>query len=308
MPSRDTWHFCFIILSFAKINKMNKRLLAFSVISVLALFVFMKFSYSNKNFAPVGNTNAPNETSCARSGCHNSFALQQNMMDRISITANGTEVDANFTYTPNTNYSMVFSILQPRSRNGFSLTVLNENNEYTGTLAASGAPNAQLNNGSGANSSRKYVGHTNSSGVSTWNFTWTAPSDSQVVSFYGIANLTNSNDNDNGDSILTVVRTFTMEAQADTSTGIQSKDLQEELRIINNPSNNNSVQFSMDVVSPKLFSFEVFNLNGQLILSESKFLHSGTQSLNLALVSSPGIHLLKVSSENKFASYKLILQ
>ncbi|MEZ4979850.1 MAG: choice-of-anchor V domain-containing protein [Chitinophagales bacterium] len=286
---------------------MNKRLLSFFFVSVIVFIVFMSVSYSNKNSAPVGNTNAPNESSCASGSCHSSFALQQNLMDRISITANGIEVDANFTYSPNTSYAMVFSILQPRSRNGFSLTVLNENNQYTGTLAATGAPNAELKNGSGANSTRKYVGHTNSSGVSTWNFTWTAPSDSQQISFYGIANLSNNNNNTNGDSILTVVRTFTMEDTGDTSTSISNRELQDELRIVNNPLSKQHIQFSVDVLSPKLFQFEVFNLNGQLIYSEEKFLHSGIQNINLPISSTTGIHIFKVSSENKFASYKLIL-
>ncbi|MCB0509178.1 MAG: T9SS type A sorting domain-containing protein, partial [Bacteroidetes bacterium] len=107
--------------------------------------------------------------------------------------------------------------------------------------------------------------------------------------------------------ILTVVRTFTMEATGDTSTSISDRELQDELRMINNPLNKQNVQFSVDVLSPKLFEFEVFNLNGQLIYSEERFLHSGLQNVSLPISSTTGIHIFKVSSENKFASYKLIL-
>jgi hypothetical protein len=291
---------------------MNKRLLSFTIIAIFAFFIFRGVSYSNKNFAPVGNTNAPNETSCARSGCHSSFSLQQNMMDRISITANGVEVDANFTYTANTTYNMRYEILQPKSRNGFSLTVLNASNQFVGTLAAPGAPNAQLSNGSGANSSRKYVGHTNTSAVSVWDFTWTAPSDSQVISFYATSNLSNNNDNTNGDSILAIIRTFTMESSSDTivdttGTAIFSRNLIEELTIINNPTEKQNLQFSLEVVDVKSFSFELYDLNGKQMIKDERVLHTGKQIISIPVEVSNGLYILKVSSQGRSASYKVLL-
>jgi hypothetical protein len=279
---------------------MNKRILAFTIITSLALFVFTSISYSNRNFAPVGNTNAPGENTCAKSGCHSSFPVQGNLSSRITITVDGVEMDENFEYTKGTTYNMNFLINNAKARNGFSLTMLNTNGELIGTLATN-SNDAQLSNGAAG---KKYVGHTNSLGVSTWDFQWTAPLDSQLVTIYSIANLTNNNNATTGDSILT--KSFSFTAMADSvSTAIVSRSLTEQVQIINSM-NNNGVAFNIDVNEVKYFSCEIIDLNGALVFNKEYLLHSGKQHIAIPVLGDKGLYFLRISSGSNASTYKFI--
>ena len=279
---------------------MNKRLLAFTAITSLALFVFTSISYSNKNFAPVGNTNAPGENTCAKSGCHSSFSVQSNMPARITITADGVDMDANFQYTKGATYNMKFLINNAKARNGFSLTMLNPNGELVGTLATN-SNDAQISNGAAG---KKYVGHINSLGVSFWDFEWTAPTDSQVVTLYSIANLTNNNNATSGDSILT--KSFTFTAKADTTaTAIISRELTENIQVIN-AIENGGVAFNIDVNEVKYFNCEILDLNGSIVFNKKYLLHTGQHHISIPVLNNKGLYFLRISSGSNSSTYKFI--
>jgi hypothetical protein len=283
---------------------MNKRLLASTVITSLALFLFTSISYSNKNFAPVGNTNAPGENTCAKSGCHATFPVQGNMPARITITADGIEIDANFKYAKGTTYNMNFLINNAKARNGFSLTMLNSNGELVGTLATS-SNDAQISNGVAG---KKYVGHTNSLGVSSWDFQWTAPLDSQVVTVYSIANLANNNNATSGDSILT--KSFSFTALADTTadttgTAILSRTLTENIQVIN-AIENGGVAFNIDVNEVKYFNCEIMDLNGAIVFRKEYLLHTGQHHIAIPVLNNKGLYFLRISSGANSSTYKFI--
>ena len=278
---------------------MNKRLLSFSIISALALFVFTSISYSNKNFAPTGRTNAPGESSCAASGCHNSFSLQENLASRITITVDGVDMDNSFKYIPGTTYDMKFLINDAKARNGFSLTILNASGQFVGDLVTS-STDAQVNTSFG----KKYVGHTNSSGVTFWNFQWIAPVDSQVLSLYSVANLTNNNNATSGDSILT--KSFEFTALRDSvQSGILNTSLTEKVEMINTGNQHGAV-FNITVDEVKYFTCEVFDLNGKLVANEEYLLHSGKQNLSVPFTGDKGIYFLKLSSKGKSSTFKFM--
>lgn len=274
---------------------MNKRLLAIILVSAISFGVFRSISYSNKNFAPVAHTNGPGENTCARSGCHSSFALQENMPARLSITVNGNEMDSNFEYTKGETYNMQFTIQNAKARNGFSLTILDPNGSLAGDLSTS-STDAQVSNGPGG---KKYVGHTNSLGLSSWDFDWTAPTDSLELTVFSIANLTNNNNNTSGDSVLT--KTFSFTAKADTTndtTSIRSRELTENIQVISDLSEN-GVVFNIEVDNAKPFTFNIYNALGQIIESKEYFLHSGKQQIKIPFTSEKGIYFLQSASQGK---------
>ncbi len=283
---------------------MYKRLLAVVLVSTISLGVFRSISYSNRNFAPVANTNAPGENSCARSGCHSTFGLLENLEERLSVLVDGANMDANFEYSPGSTYNMQLSIQNPKARNGFSLTVLNQAGEMAGNLSTS-SNDAQVNNGPAG---KKYVGHTNSLGVSSWDFEWTAPSDSQVLTVFSIANLSNNNGFTDGDSVLT--KTFTFTAMVDTTsdttaTGIRSYVLSNSIQVIS-PLSVNGVVFNIDVLNANYFDFEIYNSIGQLMEKENFFLHGGKQQLSIPFVGEKGIYFLRVISEGKESIHRFV--
>lgn len=275
---------------------MKKYLFSSILIFTLVSFVFINHSYSNRNFAPTGRTNAPGEQTCAN-GCHSSFALQENMQDRISITVQGNELDASFEYVPGTTYDMNLSIVNPKDRNGFSLTTLDASDNFSGTLSTS-SNNAQVTTGG----ARSYVGHTNSLGVSSWDFQWTAPSDSQQITVYSVANLSNNNNATNGDSILAKTVTFT--AQANPGSAI--KELEENVLVYNTP-NQSNIRFDIEVVQPKTFHFELLNLAGQQVWYQQSVLHGGYHQISVPVGYSKGIYLLRIAEKNKAKIVKVML-
>lgn len=285
---------------------MNKRLLSFTIISSLALFVFTSISYSNRNFAPVGNTTAPGENTCAKAGCHATFGTQTNMSDRISISIDGVEMDANFEYTRGASYNMNLTINNARDRNGFSLTILNSSDELVGTLATS-SNDAQVTNGANG---KRYVGHTNSLGVSTWDFEWTAPADSQSVTLYSIVNISNNNNNTSGDSILTKSIAFTALADTTTTdtttaTSILSRSLTEQIQVIN-ALGQEGVAFNIDVNEVKYFNCEIIDLNGTIVFTDKYFLHKGKHQIFIPVLNKKGLFFLRVSSGQNSSSFKFV--
>ena len=301
MPSTlNAWHFYFYYLTFGKNSLMNKRLFAVLLVSAISFGVFRSISYSNRNFAPVAHANGPGENTCAKSGCHSTFPLQENLEDRLSITIDNVEMDANFGYTPGQTYSVVFAIQNAKMRNGFSFTLLNTMGELAGALSTS-SNDAQVTNGPNG---KKYVGHTNSSGVSSWDFQWTAPSDSQVLTVYSIANLTNNDMDEIGDSVLT--KTFSFTAMPDTSmTSIRSRDLEEEIQVIS-PLSENGVVFNIDINEVKSFNFTIYNAMGELIAERVHLLHTGKQQIKIPFESSKGIYFLQTSSGDKVSIHKFM--
>lgn len=278
---------------------MNKRLLSFSLISTLAFFVFMSTSYSNRNFAPAGRTNAPGENNCASSGCHSTFGLQENLQSRITITVDNVDMDENFTYTPGTTYDMKFLINMAKARNGFSLTILNENGDFVGDISTS-SNDATVSTLNG----KKYIGHTNSSGVTFWDFQWTAPADSQVLTVYSIANLADNNMSPNGDSILS--KTFSFTSIPDTTqTGIFNAALTENVQIINT-GNQNGANFNITVDEVKYFTCEVFDLSGRQVALEEYLLHTGKQNISIPMDTEKGLYFLKLSSKGRSSTYKFM--
>ena len=282
---------------------MNKRLLAVLIVSALSFGVFRSISYSNRNFAPVAHTNAPGENSCARSGCHSTFGLIQTLPDRIQIDADGSNMDANFLYTPGETYSMTFTIANATARNGFSLTILDQAGQMAGTLSTS-SNDAQVSNGPGG---KRYVGHTNSLGVSSWDFEWTAPNDSMELTVFSIANLSNNNLSTNGDSVLSKSFTFTADAapQDTTGTGIINRTLTDDIRVIT-PLSNNGVVFNIDVKNARSFEFYIYNAMGQMIAQQDYFLHSGKQQISIPFDGAKGIFFLQTVSEGKTNSQRFI--
>ena len=277
-------------------KSMNKRLLAVLIASAFTFGIFRSISYSNGNYAPVAHTNAPGENSCASSGCHSSFSLVETLADRLQITANGSAMDANFLYTPGETYTMTFTIANAKARNGFSLTILDEAGQMAGTLSTSSGDAQVLNGPAG----KRYVGHTNSSGVSSWDFEWTAPSVSLELTVFSIANLSNNNGETDGDSILT--KSFSFNSPG---TNIFERVLAEDIQIIS-PLSNESVVFNIDVENARSFDFYVYDAMGQLIANQDYFLHSGKQQLNIPFEGAKGIYFLQAVSQGKTKTQRFI--
>ncbi len=292
----------------------NKLFYSLLLLPILTLS-FYTVAFSKKNYAPPKQTGANGEPSCGSSttSCHfsancngGSESILDVMNHDLYLTANGVEVDASFKYTPGDVYNMEFKILNPTARNGFSLTSMDDANNYSGTLSVVSGAEAEI-----SSSNSNYVGHTNTLGVNQWSFKWEAPSaGTGNVSFYASANK-GSNDspfpNPCKDTIIPFKITISeaLEETVDT-TGINSLSILNDLAILNNPILNNQILIETFVKEPKQFFIAVYDLSGKQVYFAEQVFHVGLKNIAIPL-NVKGVFIVNITTnKNEFANYKIL--
>lgn len=163
------------------------------VLGILSVWAVLTSTLRNPNNPPLGNTGAPNETTCAKSGCH---LNPGNITGTVSISG------VPDTVTPNQTYQIILTNAGTAVRAGFQLTCLDASNMKCGNLVA-GAGN---NVGNFAN--RQYVRQSTPkflmNGSTSWTFSWTAPATAPAdsIKFYFVSLAANNNGNNGGDNVL----------------------------------------------------------------------------------------------------------
>jgi hypothetical protein len=159
--------------------------------------------FTSSGQPPAGNTGAPGENTCARSGCHTG-----NSATATSLIAFDTAPTGGFAsgYTPGTSYNLflnVNALPSPSSstpRNGFEIVALTAGNSQAGTFTLTNTTLTTKSTLTG----REYVGHKNANSTAAWTFRWDAPiAGTGAVTFYVVANMSNNNNSDSGDRIYT---------------------------------------------------------------------------------------------------------
>lgn len=151
----------------------------------------------NSGQAPIGRTGAPDESSCG--GCHSGGSYSGETLFQLGEQ----ELSA---YVPGETYLITYAGDYGAPRYGFSVTVLDANNEPAGDFAIINADNTALGN---AGNGRQYVGHRNASANNEWMFEWTAPDDDiGPVTFYHVINAANGDNGTGGDYVETGSVTF----------------------------------------------------------------------------------------------------
>lgn len=174
-----------------------KKTIALSLFLLLGL-IFIKEGINSTSQPPTGRTNAPGESNCATSSCHNGAILSSPNFT-VSVVGNPAS------YTTNTTYNMLVTMNISAPVRGFQVTALDDNNNFVGSFTLTNPSNTSLTNANG----RQYVGHLNASSFSSWIFQWTAPSTYVgPVTFYATGNAANGNGNRSGDLIYATTFTF----------------------------------------------------------------------------------------------------
>ncbi len=177
---------------------------------VFLLYVLSTTKVQSSSFQPpTGRSQDPvNNSTCAASGCHNTwspFSLERAIIT-IGTTAQNQQPINGFEFTPGTQYLINFSVVGTASRYGFQMTAL-RGNSMAGTFSLINTNNTSL---SSPQNGISYVGHRSASGsVSSWSFNWTAPSTGTGnITFYTAVNKAYSPTGDSNDSIFH--RTYTI--------------------------------------------------------------------------------------------------
>ncbi len=200
-----------------------KKLL--SVCILLSLVYLFQASSKVVSFgAPASTTGAPGESSCAKSGCHDTFG--ENQGSAILALEVGEGITS---YVPGNTYPVKISIRDDLIvRFGFETVILQDaNKNNAGTPVLTDADRTQIITNSNTLQDRLYVTYTYagsnavSSGLGQWEFDWTAPAaGSGSVTIYLGAVSANNDDTDDGDHVYT----GTLSLAEDKSTAIKETE------------------------------------------------------------------------------------
>ena len=148
---------------------------------------------------PDEKTGAPNESTCAQTGCHTG--------NNLNASGGSMMLTVPETYIPNEVYTIVVNLSRAgQSRWGFEMTALDADGARAGSFKADDAANTQV---SEANS-KQYIQHTSigtaqgTNNAHSWEFEWTAPdADIGPITFYATGNAANGDSGFTGDYIYT---------------------------------------------------------------------------------------------------------
>lgn len=163
------------------------------LLALFCLWAVLSSNLKDPNNPPTGNTGAPLEGTCGRSGCHEGGTFTG------AVTLSGIPD----TIKANTTYSLVVTQTSNATRAGFQLTCLDKTNVKCGTLTA--ATGINVTTASGRQYARQSTPKNLSGGSTSWTFTWksptTLPADS--IKFYFASLAANGNNQRTGDKVLT---------------------------------------------------------------------------------------------------------
>ena len=162
--------------------------------------------------APMASTDAPNEGSCAKSGCHVAPDGSLSNLNSGNGQLNLQTSSPNQNYQAGHTYQITVSLQQQDiQRFGFALTVLGEDELPLGELKVLDPIRTQIFQGRRQFAGRQYMTYRfagtepTSPNLSTWTFEWQAPNQNLGKAHFYLAAVAADNDGtDLGDEVYTL--------------------------------------------------------------------------------------------------------
>ncbi|MFN5031899.1 MAG: choice-of-anchor V domain-containing protein [Flavobacteriia bacterium] len=252
----------------------------------------------NGGGAGPGKTGATGEGNCT--SCH-SGATQDGSNENILTVTNGASVVTE--YVPGSSYTVSLTMLSNPSKKGFQATALTSAGVMAGNFTA--GTNTSVNG-----SAKKYANHTsssNTSAVSSWNWSWTAPAtDEGDVTFFVASNKANNNGGTGGDVIYLSQHTLS----AASTAGIkETKEMNPFSARYSSESNQLIVNF--ESLTSELTSINIVDMSGRSVY----FMESGvsqigenTEKLTLPTEIKSGVYVVHLFLNNRAMSSKVFIQ
>jgi hypothetical protein len=261
--------------------------------------------------APIGSTGAPGELTCGKAGCHTGIDNVNNIntgTGLLSITS-----EQNITnYVPGEIYTLTVALQEAGvNRFGFSLSVLDANNNKAGTLLVTDSLRTQIFEGGLQFTGRQYMTYrmvgTNpyQPGKGLWTFKWKAPDhDLGNITFYAAGISANNDATDKGDLVYT--QSLVSKYQP---VGIRSNEKGNfSFTVFPNPVTD-ILNIKMNHVNHDHLSFKLYDIQGKFI-SDLKNSQTSISNETITFQMSnfePGIYLLKIQSSTFSETKKIYL-
>ncbi len=258
-----------------------------SIIGMIAVWGMLTSTLRNPNNPPLGNTAAPGETTCQKSGCH---ANVGNFTGTVSISG------VPDTVLPNQTYTITLTQASNAIRGGFQLTCLDASNVKCGTLTAGTGTSI------GTLTGRQYIRQSTpkvlSGGVASWTFTWKAPATlvADSLRFYFVSLAANGDGTNSGDKVLIGQK----KAIFGATSASHEPDEATLVQLYPNP----AVRFvQIKLPTASMGALSLYNAAGTLVLERAL---NGDNKVDISALSS-GIYLAKILVEGRLVTRQLVV-
>ncbi|MFT5824041.1 MAG: hypothetical protein ACI8ZM_005307 [Crocinitomix sp.] len=238
---------------------------------------------------PIGKTGAPGEGNCT--DCHSGSV--QSADGIVFFTLSGGPG-----YMPGSTYPVTVSTIAG-TKNGFEMTILDADNNFQGSFTAGENSNVETALGT------EYIRHTNSEGILSWTFDWTAPDDDagELTAYYAV-NISNNNGVANGDEVFIGNSTIPL-----FGVGIEENELDRAYQIFYN-SQTSELNLNYSLLKEAKVVLNIQDLSGKLIqYYDFGYQNAGdySEKLTVTNVDSEGIYLLSLFINNQVFNRKVSL-
>jgi hypothetical protein len=256
--------------------------------------------------APVSSSGAPDEVTCATSGCHDDSPINKgNALLSVTVGNNITK------YVPGKTYLITVRISESAvNRFGFQVVALkNTDHLNAGDMAVLDPTRTQIITNDIALQDRKYVTYTYQGtepfapGIGEWTMNWTAPAQNEGPVTLYIASVSANNDNsDKGDHVYTTSIVLSPEEAA--SVNDNASEMSSQI-FFNNSSKELTVNLQLQ--NERQVKCYLYNVQGGLVktLFDEKI---RSVEKKIALDVPNGVYLIKLSSVQGEKTTKIIVQ
>lgn len=275
---------------------MKKKMVV--VVATIVVITGMSFNVLDDN-GKAGATGSPSESTCAQSGCHNTYTVNTGG-GSVTIAA---PTMTGWQYVPGQTYAISVTVAKSGvNLFGLGFEALTSAGANAGTLTA--GTGTALKSATIAGNSRTSIVHALNGGATanthTFTFNWKAPATNiGNITFYCAGNAANKNGSVSGDYIYTTSQVITPAS----SNGIQHQAYSEQVAVFPNPASDH-IQIIDYSQTSDLLNISIFDMNGALVTEKSVKPNERIAVDNLKT----GIYALQITSSKGIAVRKFLKQ
>ena len=289
-----------------------KKKFTYLLLAVATIFVVtLTTSETNHPTGENGVAGSPGESTCAKSGCHTSYALNSGPGSlSMSSTMTGWEYQAGQTYTVTATvtqsgrslFGICLEALDSLNRNGGSFTITNASETQILTKTVSGVVRNEIchvYNG----------GAVSTPGSKAFSFNWTAPTDTNVntVHFYFVGMAANGTGSTGGDYVYSTTQNATRKAS--TVSGINNAENALQVKVFPNPATD-AIQVSSARNGAQPLSVNIYNTAGMLVRNlyqDESGAATFSETFNVSDLQT-GLYFVKLENGNNSKTERLFIK
>lgn len=289
-----------------------KRTSLIILLSSFCLLILASFSLIKSSGAHPGSTGAPDDLTCAQSGCHQDAAVIPNAVNNNTLLFSAPDSS----YFPGQVYTLTVQVkgsgINPILKFGFEIQPLcDADSTQAGTFTITQSLRTQIISHGSPHGMRYSVTHTEtgnipiSSNYNEWVMNWTAPAtNAGKITFYYATNCTNNNGQNTGDRIYL----HSFQIHPNPAVSIQENRTAYQLQTwFNKEERSLFVEYAL--IGKRNVELTLLDMSGKLIFHESQSSLNGKQKkqIHLSPDLASGTYLVKLKVNEEMIVKKIVI-